>query len=179
MIWHPSTTDLALVKTRDLPGWKQYLVERHLRRCVACSEEAHAYAELSGELGRLEQGTQEEPPWLAARILAAASELEAGRALEAGRIWAPAAALVLLVLLALLLVGPGAPVPGGLEYQASATPQAVVGEMIGPEGRHRVVLYTGTQGGPVEVSTGAGGVGITRADPRTGAVIITRIALGE
>ena len=37
MIWHPSDFDLALVNAGDLPAWKRYLVERHLRRCDACS----------------------------------------------------------------------------------------------------------------------------------------------
>ena len=70
MIWHPSDFDLALVNAGDLPAWKRYLVERHLRRCDACSEQAQGYGEVSRELRRLGQGIPETPEWLAARIVA-------------------------------------------------------------------------------------------------------------
>ncbi len=179
MIWHPSTTDLALVKRGDLPSWKTWFVERHLRRCNSCSVQAESYAELAWDLRQLGQSAPEEPPWLAGRILAAAAAQELHPAVEASSRWAPAAALALLVLAGVLLVRTQTPLPRALDYQASATPQAVMSEMVGPQGRQRVVLYTGTRTGLVEVSTGAGAVGVSHADLKTGAVIITRISLGE
>ena len=176
MIWHPSEFDLALVNAGDLPGWKRYLVERHLRRCPACSEQAQAYGEVSRELWRLGDNTQEVPEWLAARIVAAPAR-EPRHALGMPLGLAPAAALLALICLAVLLVGQRAPLPHRLEYRASASPEAIVGELIGPEGRQRVVLYTGQRRGPVEVSAGAGAVGISYADPETGAITITRVSL--
>jgi len=179
VIWHPSTTELALVKTGDLPGWKAWLVERHLRRCDSCASHARSYADLAWDLRQLGESTPEEPPWLAERILAAAAGPEAHDAPATVNWLVPAAALALLALLAVLLVRTQAPLPRALDYQASATPQAVMGEMVGPQGRQRVVFYTGTRTGLVEVSAGAGAVGVSHADLKTGAVIITRISLGE
>lgn len=174
MNWHPRESDLALARTGDLAGWKKYLVERHVRRCGVCSQRADSYADLSVELRDLGQQL-EVPQFLAARIVAAAS------ALDAQPRWKPAAAaaLLALVVLALLVVGQNTPLPRGLDYQASATPEAVVGEVVGPHGRQRVVFYTGTRRGRVEVSAGGGGIGISHADPDTGAVTITRISLAE
>ncbi len=181
MLWHPSESDLALVRSGDLSGWKKLLVESHLRRCGGCREQADWYGHLSGDLGGLGQGVRE-PAWLAARIAAAALRLDApalGQVGEARWSVASAAAMALMVFLALLLLGGSAALPRHLDYQASATPEAVVGEVVGPQGRQRVVLYTGKRGGVAEVSTGSGAIGVSHADPATGAVTITRISLGE
>ena len=185
MIWHPSEFDLALVNAGDLPGWKRYLVERHLRRCDACSEQAQAYGEVSRQLRRLGQGIPEAPEWLAARIVAGpthASRHAFGvprHAFGIPRPLAPAAALLALICLAVLLIGQRTPLPPRLDYQASASPEAIVGELRGPQGRQRVVLYTGMRRGPVEVSAGAGILGISYADPDTGALTITRLSLED
>ena len=40
-----------------------------------------------------------------------------------------------------------------------------------------MVIYTGQRRGPVEVSAGAGALGISYADPETGAITITRVSL--
>ena len=185
MIWHPSEFDLALVNAGDLPDWKRYLVERHLRRCDACSEQAQGYGEVSRELRRLGQGIPETPEWLAARIVAGpthASRQAFGiprRAFEIPRSLAPAAALLALICLAVLLIGQRTPLPPRFDYQASASAEAIVGELSGPQGRQRVVLYTGMRRGPVEVSAGAGVLGISYADPDTGALTITRVSLED
>ena len=185
MIWHPSEFDLALVNAGDLPGWKLYLVRRHLRRCAVCSEQAQTYGEVSRDLRRLGQDIPEAPEWLAARI-AAAPRREPRHAFWVPRHafgiprpLAPAAALLVLICLALLLVGQRAPLPRRLDYQASASSEAIVGELIGPQERQRVVLYTGMRRGPVEVWAGAGALGIAYADPDTGAVTITRVSLED
>ena len=190
MIWHPSDFDLALVNAGDLPAWKRYLVERHLRRCDACSEQAQGYGEVSRELRRLGQGIPETPEWLAARIVAGpthASRHTLGvprhafgiprHAFGIPRSLAPAAALLALICLAVLLIEQRTPLPPRLNYQASVSAEAIVGELSGPQGRQRVVLYTGMRRGPVEVSAGAGVLGISYADPDTGALTITRVSL--
>ena len=178
MFWHPSESDLALVRSGDLSGWKRRLVERHLGRCSVCCQRADSYVRLSSDLRSLAEGLAE-PAWLAPRIAATAPGLDLVPAEGVRWRLAPASALALLVLLALLLLGQQAPLPQRPDYQASATPEAVVGERTGPQGRQRVVLYTGKQRGAVEVSTGSGAIGVSHADPATGAVIITRISLGE
>jgi len=177
--WHASETDLALVRTGDLPRWKELLVERHLRRCATCSERADSYRELLAEMTELGHATLAEPPWLASRIVAAATHSRAPVPARALLAWARAAALLVLVLLMALLVGPRKPLPSRTSYQASVTAEAVVGETAGPYGRQRVVLYTGIRPGPVEVSASGGGIGVAYSDPTTGVVTITRIVVGE
>ena len=179
MIWHPSEFDLALVNSGDLPGWRHYLVKRHLQRCAVCSERAHSYGEVSGELRRLSHSVPEAPEWLAIRVLAASATPGVRHAFGVSLRLASATALLLLICLAVLLVGQRAPLPDRLDYQVFAGPDAVVGELISPQGRQRLVLYTGMRRGPVEVSTAAGTIGISYADPDTGAVTITRISLEE
>ncbi len=176
MIWHPSEFDLALVNAGDLPGWKRYLVERHLQRCAACSEQAQGYGEVSRELRRLGQGIPETPEWLAARIVAGPTHAPR-QVFGIPQPLAPAAALLALICLAVLLIGQRTPLPPRFDYQASASAEAIVGELSGPQGRQRVVLYTGMRRGPVEVSAGAGVLGISYADPDTGALTITRVSL--
>lgn len=175
MAWHPSRTDLALYRPGDLPRWKRYFVGQHLRRCGTCSQYADSYLETAEELSELGGQQLEAPPWLAARILAAAAELPSPMTFSALAV--RAAAVFVLIVLGLLLVGQRSPLRPMLSYQASATPDAVVEESAGPFGQQRVVFYTGVRGGVVDVSATPGGIGVSQADPATGAVTITRIAV--
>lgn len=178
MGWHASEADLALVRTGDLPRWKQYFVRRHLRRCAACEQVADSYLDLAQDLSELGQQRLEPPAWLAARIVAGGQEASAAR-MSVGAITVRAAAMLALVVLALLLVAQRSPLPPHLNYEASASADAVVEESAGPFGRQRVVFYTGTRGGQVDVSASTGGISVSHADPATGAMIITTIAVKE
>ena len=79
MIWHPSRSSLALVRTGDLPFWKQRLVERHLRCCGLCSQQADSLAETRAELRR-QWPEVKEPAGLADQILAAIVRQESQQA---------------------------------------------------------------------------------------------------
>ncbi len=178
VLWHPSESDLALIRSGDLSGWKQSLVGRHIARCVPCARRAAAYEEIAGELRALAEPVAE-PAWLPARISAAASSIEGPVTSRVPSGLAPAGAMLLIVVLALMLLAQRPALPQRLDYQAFATKEAVGGEVVGPQGRQRVVIYTGFRGGVVEVSTGDGAVGVSRADPATGAITITRVSIGE
>lgn len=43
---HLTETDLALYAGGDLPWWKQWRAERHIRQCSACQETASEYSEV-------------------------------------------------------------------------------------------------------------------------------------
>ncbi len=176
MLWHPPESDLALVKAGDLGGWKKRLLERHLAACEKCASEAEAFSGVTLELRGL-AGALDEPPFLAARILAAV-QTQAGIPVPQ-RQWAAAGAVAVLVLLALILIGHPAGITAPSTYQASAAADAVIGEVSSARGHQRVVLYTGSQGAAVQVSAGAGALGVSHADPATGAVTITLISVGE
>lgn len=180
MLWHPSEIDLALAGAGDLPGWKRGLIARHLRRCAPCAEEARELAAVAGELAALRDDGVPEAPWLAARIAAAAPAVQIARPRLAPA-FAPALGIVALTAIAALLLRPPVFETPRVEVQAAATAEAVSGEVSGPRGRQRVVLYTGQRRGlgVAEVSAGASVAGVSQADPATGAVTITRISVGE
>jgi predicted anti-sigma-YlaC factor YlaD len=181
VIWHPSESDLALAATGDLAAWRDLLVRRHLRGCAECRQLAGEYAALPRALRELAGDAPATPAWLGARILAGAPAAPAfagaARALRQN----PAvafAAMVVLFLLGLLLLGRDSSMPPQ-NYKASATADAVIGESIGPRGRERMVVYAGTPAGPAVVSGGDLQVEISQVDPRTGAITITRIRMGD
>ncbi len=176
MIWHPSESDLALLETSDLPWWKQRLVRRHVRCCEACRQKAADYAAVPQQLLGLVGGWPQEPPWLAARVLAAVAEAEPS--LAAATVSWTAAGLLALVLLVLALIAERPPLPRRFDYQASASAEAVVGETSGPQGRQRVVFYT-AGGGRAEISGTGSAIGVARSDPATGAITITSVTVSE
>ena len=181
MIWHPSESDLSLAATGDLAAWKDLLVGRHLRGCAECRQLAGEYAALPRALRELAGDAPATPAWLGERILAGATAVPAFAGATRALRQHPAvafAAMVVLFLLGLLLLGRNSSLPPQ-NYRASATPDAVIGESIGPHGRERMVVYTGTPAGPAVVSAGGLQVEISQVDPKTGAITITRIRMGD
>lgn len=182
MAWHPSESELALAASGDLSRWRRSRIERHLLECPECAAECEAFQRSTMHLRSL-AAEAAEPPYLAPRILA--------RAMGAQRIAAPrwsfvsAAALPALAAIALFVVGgrtpePRATTPPSPRAAVRLEPSdAVVEEIVRPEGRQRVKLYRGGQRGFTEVSAATGVMSISHADPATGAVTITRISLGE
>lgn len=191
---HLSESELALATAGDLPRWRAWLAARHTRRCAQCSEQARAFRETRAAWRALAAGTLEPPGELAERIVWRAAGLAAGEGRQAERSDAPgpprrafprtfalqAGVLLALALLALLLVRrPAAPPAPTIAARASATPEAIVAETGTAAGRQRVVMYTGSRGGVLEVSATGTGVGVTQADPDTGAITITRLVMDE
>lgn len=181
MIWHPSESDLALAATGDLGAWKDLLVRRHLRECAECRQLAGEYAGLPRALRELAGDAPATPAWLGERILAGATAAPAFAGATRVLRQNPAmafAGMVVLFLLALLLLGRDSALPPQ-NYRASATADAVIGESVGPRGRERMVVYAGTPAGPAAVSAGGLQVEISQVDPKTGAITITRIRMGD
>ncbi len=199
---HPREQWLALAATGDLGWWRGMLVRRHTARCTGCAARAAEYGGLARELAALQ--VPEPPPGLVAAVVAqtsvraAQAEARATGALSfVLRARSFAAVAVVLVLALLLLQSRSGLEPRTTDLSprtsvlsprtsvlspqvlasASASPEAVIGETAGPEGRHRLAFYSSAKGGPVELSAGPGTALASHADPRTGALLITRFGI--
>lgn len=184
---HPREEWLALQATGDLPWWRAFRVRRHVAGCKGCAALVSQYGALAGELAGMP--VPEPSPGMSALLLTSVPARSESLPAFPARSLAALATVFALALLVMLVRSP-APlppaarnatatpvIPADTSATLSATSGAVVREVSGPRGRQRLAFYTTVEGRPVELSAGAGTALASHSDPRTGALLITRIGV--